>query len=91
MFSFILAIRILHLCWSLFGPWGDSEGTTGVQLKCSLFMVPLLTPVGLEVPHSTWSIIVTEKNGERKREKNCFFISPLNGTLHWVVSPRKTC
>lgn len=79
MFSFILAIRIPHLCWSLFGPRGDSEGTTGVQLKCSLFMVPLLTPVGLEVPHGTWSIIVTEKNGDRKREKTAFSFLPSMG------------
>lgn len=62
---------------------GDSEGTTGVQLKCSLFMVPLLTPVGLEVPHGTWNIIVTEKNGDRKREKNSFFYFP----AQWESSP----
>lgn len=35
-------------------------------------MVPLLPPVGLEVPHGTWSIIVTEKNGDRKRGKTAF-------------------
>lgn len=45
-----------------------------MQLKISLFTVPSPPPgpVGLEVPHGTWSIIVTEKNGDRKREKLLF-------------------
>lgn len=57
-------------------PPRESKGTTGVQLKISLFTVPSLgPPVGLEVPHGTWSIIVTEKNGDRKREKLLFHFS----------------
>lgn len=53
-------------------PRGESEGTTGVQLKIPLFTVPSIPTIGLEVPHGTWSIIVTEKNGDRKREKLLF-------------------
>lgn len=49
------------------GPRRESEGTTGVQLKMSLFTVP--SP---EVPHGTWSIIVTEKNGGQKERKTAF-------------------
>lgn len=71
-------------------PPRESEGTTGVQLKIPLFSVPSVPPVRLEVPHGTWSIIVTEKMG-REREKNCFFISPLNRARHWVSSRRRKC
>lgn len=56
-------------------PPRESEGTTGVQLKIPLFSVPSVPPVRLEVPHGTWSIIVTEKNGDRKREKLLFHFS----------------
>lgn len=73
-------------------PPRESKGTTGVQLKISLFMVPSLgTPVGLEVPHGTWSIIVTEKNGDRKREKLLLHFSTQWGLTIGFSSRRRKC
>lgn len=60
-----------------------------MQLKISLFTVPSLPPAGLKVPHGTWSIIVTEKNGDRKREKLLFYFSAQWGSPLGLLAQEK--
>lgn len=61
-----------------------------MQLKISLFTVPSLTPpVGFEVPHGTWSIIVTEKNRDRKRETLLFHFSAQWGSPLGLLAQEK--
>ncbi len=83
MFSFILAIRILHLCWSLLylrEPRGSQPcGSSALCLSCLCPVCRFCQFIG------TWSIIVTEKMW-----KNSFSLPP-QWTCHWVCLWQKTC
>lgn len=89
MFSFYSCNKDPTFTLVFVWPRGSLRGPQACSWRFLCLRCLRSPPVRLEVPHGTWSIIVTEKNGERTREKLLFHCSTQWGSPLGLLAQEK--